>query len=77
MFRYLYGESVAALAEGRSFSWRAYVHAAVDTVRTWPTRRRQRQELLDYMAIDHRIAADIGLSKSDALDWAERPFWHP
>jgi len=27
------------------------------------------------MAIDHRAAADIGVTAGDARDWAERPFW--
>jgi uncharacterized protein YjiS (DUF1127 family) len=38
-------------------------------------RRRDRYELLCYLAADHRAAADIGIDRSNACEWAERPFW--
>lgn len=75
MTHYLYRESVAALAERRSISWRPAIHSAAEMVRNWIRRRQARQELLDYMAIDHRAAADLGASGNDARDWARRPFW--
>ena len=33
------------------------------------------QELIDFMAIDHRAAADMGVTDNEARDRAERPFW--
>jgi uncharacterized protein YjiS (DUF1127 family) len=38
-------------------------------------RQRERRELLDFMATDHRAAADIGMKRYEAVDWANRPFW--
>lgn len=75
MSHYLDGESVAALAESRSFSWRTFFKSAADTARTWLKRHRERQQLLDYLAIDHRAARDIGVDIGNAREWAERPFW--
>ena len=46
-------------------------------VRTWLKRHQSRQELLDYIAQDHRAAADMGTTRADAEDWARRPFWRP
>jgi uncharacterized protein YjiS (DUF1127 family) len=70
-----YGESVSAFAESPSVSWRAFFKSVVDTARSWLDRRRERQELLDYLAMDHRAARDIGIDRGNARDWAERPFW--
>ena len=46
-------------------------------VRTWLKRHQSRQELLDYIAQDHRAAADMGTTRAEAQDWARRPFWLP
>jgi uncharacterized protein YjiS (DUF1127 family) len=46
-------------------------------VRTWWKRHQSRQELLDYIAQDHRAAADMGTTRAEAEDWARRPFWRP
>jgi uncharacterized protein YjiS (DUF1127 family) len=59
----------------RPISWRVFFDGASETVRSWIERRRQRQELLDYIAIDHRAAADLGVTGNEARDWAQRPFW--
>lgn len=75
MSHYLDGSSVAAFAERPSFSWRTFFKRVIDTLRVWRTRERERQQLLDYLAMDHRAAGDIGLDRSNARDWARRPFW--
>jgi uncharacterized protein YjiS (DUF1127 family) len=81
MSQYLDGESVAAFAEtrsfaeGKSFSWRAFMQRAIDTMRAWRTRQREREELLKYLAMDHRAGTDIGMDRTCAREWAERPFW--
>jgi uncharacterized protein YjiS (DUF1127 family) len=36
---------------------------------------QKRRELLDFMTIDHRAAADMGVAVNDAREWAYRPFW--
>jgi uncharacterized protein YjiS (DUF1127 family) len=45
--------------------------------RKWAKRRRDRLELLDYLAQDHRSAADMGTTRADADYWAQQPFWRP
>lgn len=83
MSHYLDGESVTAFVEvespslsWRAFSsWRALFKSVVDTARIWHPRRRERQELLDYLAMDHRAARDIGIDRNNAREWAARPFW--
>jgi uncharacterized protein YjiS (DUF1127 family) len=77
MSRYLDGESVAAFAGSRAVSWRALFKSITDVPRIWLTRQQERQELLDYLAMDHRAAMDIGIDRSDAREWAHRPFWQP
>jgi uncharacterized protein YjiS (DUF1127 family) len=77
MSRYLDGESVAAFAGSRTFSWRAFCKSITDVPRIWLKRQQDRQELLDYLATDHRAAMDIGIDRSNAREWATRPFWQP
>jgi uncharacterized protein YjiS (DUF1127 family) len=75
MSRFLDGETVAAFAGSRTFSWRALCKSVADVPRNWLRRERERQELLDYLADDFRAAKDIGIDRSDAREWAHRPFW--
>jgi uncharacterized protein YjiS (DUF1127 family) len=75
MPRYLDGSSVAAFAGNRGFSWRTFFNKLTDTARIWRQRQRDRRELLDYLARDHRAANDLCIDRSDARKWAERPFW--
>ena len=56
-----------ALLASPLFSWRhlpvgviVLFRSRLQALRTARTRRRERQELLDYLASDHRLAADIG-----------------
>jgi uncharacterized protein YjiS (DUF1127 family) len=77
MSQYLQRESAVALVERRPISWRVSFDGAIDILRAWIRRRQHRQELLAFMDIDHRAAADMGVSANDARDWAERPFWRP
>jgi uncharacterized protein YjiS (DUF1127 family) len=77
MPHYLGHASAATLPERRPISWRVFFDGAIEMVKTWARRRRHRQELLDYITIDHRAAADMGISGTDTLDWAKRPFWRP
>jgi uncharacterized protein YjiS (DUF1127 family) len=68
---------VAAFARSRTFSWRAFCESIAEAPRIWLKRQRDRQELLDYLAMDHRAAKDIGIDRSNVREWAERPFWQP
>jgi hypothetical protein len=45
---------------------------SVELVRAWAEGRRQRSELLVYLASDHRAAADIGLKSRD-FGWSNEP----
>jgi uncharacterized protein YjiS (DUF1127 family) len=41
----------------------------------WRCHRRQRQEFIDFLASDHRAAADIGITAYEAQQYIDRPFW--
>jgi uncharacterized protein YjiS (DUF1127 family) len=71
----VHGKSETAFVERRALSWRALVNRVTDLVRTCYTRRRQRQDLLDYLASDYRAAADIGITSSEARAMSQQPFW--
>jgi uncharacterized protein YjiS (DUF1127 family) len=75
MASYLHRESPGAFAERPAFSWRAFFNGTVERARAFRERRKQRHELLDYMASDHRAAADLGLTDYEARNWSERSFW--
>jgi len=75
MSHYLHSQTAAAFAERRSLPWRTFFTSLAGMVRIWAQRRQQRRELLDFMTIDHRAAADMGVTINDARDWAQRPFW--
>jgi uncharacterized protein YjiS (DUF1127 family) len=68
-------DAAAAIAPWRTFAWWAICRDAVAWMRSCRQRQRERQRLLDYMAFDHRAAADIGIKRCDSLEWASRPFW--
>ncbi len=68
-------ESVSAFAERPTFSLSALFRRMIETARIWRKRRRDRRELLDYLAVDYRVAADIGVNRSELREWAARPFW--
>lgn len=46
--------------------------ALFDMVATWNERRRQRRAL---EALPDHLLQDIGLSRADAVNEAEKPFW--
>jgi hypothetical protein len=50
-----------------------FARHAAGLIRMGAERRRQQAELLDYLASDHRAAADIGLKSID-FDWSNGPF---
>lgn len=60
------GSSRNAASVGRS------VAALFDMVATWSERRRQR---LALEALPDHLLHDIGLSRADALNEADKPFW--
>jgi len=75
MTHYLSSQPAAAAAGRRNVPGRAFVAGAAEMVRIWLERRRQRQELLNHITDDHRAVTDLGVSRSAARDWVERPFW--
>lgn len=75
MTYYLRREWVAGFAQSRPSSLHLFLAAAVKWVVACRRRQRERRELLDFMAGDHRAAADMGITAYDARSWAERPFW--
>src|SRR6516162_10347144 len=55
----------AAFAAPRKFSFRAVLSRVADHFHRARDRRRQRQELIDYLASDHRAARDLGITIYD------------
>ena len=58
-----------------SQTWRALNAAAlhaVDTILTWQERARMRHQLL---MLDDRLLRDIGITRVEARNEAEKPFW--
>ena len=71
-------EPASTFIERRSFSRRPLTrrvvkifHALFRIVGTWRSRRRQRRELFEFLASDHRAAADIGITRYE--HWVDRP----
>jgi hypothetical protein len=69
------GGPIVAFTEHLSFSIRAFAKNALERIRTSIKRRRERRELLDYIASDHRAAADLGISVSAMHRWPRYHFW--
>jgi uncharacterized protein YjiS (DUF1127 family) len=77
----IFAEAGSPFTERRSFSWRSLRRSALSilpisfrTVATWRSRRRQRRELFEFLASDHRAAADIGITRYDAEQSFDWPF---
>jgi uncharacterized protein YjiS (DUF1127 family) len=77
MSRSLVTETTVGFAPRPTVAWRPFFDRAGVIIQNWRERVKQRRELIAYMASDHRVAADIGVTHHDARDWAERPFWRP
>jgi hypothetical protein len=78
------GRPQLAPKECRGSRWRtAAVFAAklavwpASQIRVWARRYRERQELLELLATDHRTAADMRATEVDLKSWANKPFWRP
>lgn len=55
-----------------SHRWGSALVAAVDTFGTWNERRRQRRAL---ESLPDHLLRDIGVSRLDAEQEADKPFW--
>jgi uncharacterized protein YjiS (DUF1127 family) len=60
----------AVAQQPQSNSWRT----ALEKWRAWNERSRQRAALGD-IADDPHLLADLGLTREEALDQADQPFW--
>jgi uncharacterized protein YjiS (DUF1127 family) len=60
----------AVVQHPQSNSWRT----VLEKWRTWDERSRQRAALRD-IAGDPHLLADLGLTREEALDQANQPFW--
>ena len=54
----------------------AYVLVFLDKVSHWAAVSRQRRQLA-ALSTDASFLSDVGLSRSDALQEANKPFWRP
>ncbi len=59
---YSHSERGAAFVARQTFSLRVVLDRVADYLRRARDRRRQRQELIDYLASDHRAARDLGIT---------------
>ena len=55
-------ETATAFAARQTFSLRAVFSGVFGRVRVVRNRRRQRQELIEYLTSDHRAANDLGIT---------------
>jgi hypothetical protein len=46
-------------------------------IRIWVERHRDRQELLNLLDKDHRIARDMRTTTQELMAWANKSFWLP
>jgi uncharacterized protein YjiS (DUF1127 family) len=72
---YIEPDVAAAVARLRTLSWPVLCREAIARLRSWRQRQREREELLLFMGSDHRAAADIGVTRYEALSLSNRPFW--
>jgi hypothetical protein len=60
----------AAAVASHGFSMHGIVSRIVERIRRARDRRRQRQELVDYLASDHRAARDLGITSHEARNFS-------
>jgi uncharacterized protein YjiS (DUF1127 family) len=72
---FLHRETIAGLRQRRLPSRQALIASIAVRMRAYFKRQRERQELLEYIASDHRAANDLGINMDTARDWSRRPFW--
>ena len=53
------------------------IERAGSVIRIWVERHRDRQELLNLLDKDHRIARDMRTTTQELEAWANKPFWLP
>jgi uncharacterized protein YjiS (DUF1127 family) len=53
----------------------AFLRRLVARIRAYLKHRRDRQQLFEYLASDHRAAADLGVNADTSREWSRRPFW--
>jgi uncharacterized protein YjiS (DUF1127 family) len=56
---------------------RSLINRLRSVIRIWAQRHRNRQDLLNLLDQDHRIARDMGSTDQDLRAWAQKPFWLP
>jgi hypothetical protein len=66
MLYYAQTKTSVATAARQIFSLRSVFNRAVDRLRAASQRRRQCQELIDYLASEPGAAADLGISPHEA-----------
>ena len=56
---------------------RSLINRLRSIIRIWAQRHRNRQDLLNLLDQDHRIARDMGTTEEELRAWAQKPFWLP
>jgi len=66
------GQATSAASLQRFVHWGIWWHTVLDTVELWRRRGRERRELLRLGDVELR---DFGVSRSEAIGEANKPFW--
>jgi uncharacterized protein YjiS (DUF1127 family) len=56
---------------------RSLINRFRSIIQIWVERHRDRQELLNLLDKDHRIARDMRTTTQELMAWANKPFWLP
>src|SRR5258708_1707244 len=67
-------DSTSLHSQSSSIQFMARMGRAVERMLRWSERNRQRSALRD-LADDQHLLNDLGLTRQQALDEANRPFW--
>ena len=51
------------------------IMTALMTLRDWLTRARARRELAELLQLDARLLKDMGVTRMDAVQEVNKPFW--
>jgi uncharacterized protein YjiS (DUF1127 family) len=49
--------------------------SVLEMIQAWRARRRDRRILADMAEVDHYLLDDIGVTRTDLLREASKPFW--
>jgi uncharacterized protein YjiS (DUF1127 family) len=70
-----HSQPIAAGEEHQPHALAAFLRHLAGWISAYVKHRRECQKLFEYLASDHRAAADLGISRDTLREWSRRPFW--